>query len=108
MVDRAATTAGKCHSDGRHPTTTAGVAPQLGEAFDRSHRLHHLVGAVLFLEGRPEPLSLRHHLFFGLISSLHAFGVRLSLEMSDVKKGQIDDNSCSRKEHDHLRHGGSS
>jgi hypothetical protein len=48
MVDDA-TAAGERYGHGWHPTTAAGVAPQVGETFDQSHRLHHLVGAVLFL-----------------------------------------------------------
>jgi hypothetical protein len=50
MADNA-TAAGERYGRGWHPTTAAGVAPQLGEAFDQSHRPHHLVGAVLFLGG---------------------------------------------------------
>ena len=50
MVDNA-TAAGERYGRGWHPTTAAGVAPQVGEAFDRLLRLHHLVGAVLFLGG---------------------------------------------------------
>jgi hypothetical protein len=50
MVDDA-TAAGERYGRGWHPTTAAGVAPQVGEAFDQSHRLHRLVGAMLLLGG---------------------------------------------------------